>query len=93
MNERLVMTRRVLFGLASSGLVLMLALVVGCSGGAKEVSAEEIEAAQAAVGSFKKALQTELREGLRGGPENAIEVCRVKASEIASELSGERVAV
>jgi hypothetical protein len=51
------------------------------------VSSEDIRRAQAALQPFKEELQKALREGLRGGPVNAIWVCRVKAPEIAAELS------
>ncbi|UCH83492.1 MAG: DUF3365 domain-containing protein, partial [Candidatus Latescibacterota bacterium] len=45
-------------------------------------------AARTALGSYKKALQAALREGLRDGPENAIDVCRSKAPEIGRAVAG-----
>lgn len=85
--------RRILSGLVAAGLVWMLGLWCGCGGNTDEIDAKEIEPAQAAIGSFKRALQTELREGMREGPENAIEVCQVKAPEIAKALSVDGVVV
>jgi hypothetical protein len=76
----------------------MIGVVAGGCGGKsgekpREISGKEIELAQAAVGSYKKALQTKLREALREGPENAIDVCQIKAPEIAKGLSVDGVAV
>ena len=85
--------RRIVLGLIVVGVASLFALAGGCGGKSDGVRAKEIEPAQAAVASFKRALQTALREGLREGPENAIEVCRMKAPGIANALNGDGVVV
>jgi len=68
--------------------VLVVLLGLGaCGRKENRVSSEDIQRAQSALRPFKEELQTALREGLRGGPANAIWVCRVKAPEIAARLS------
>ena len=77
-------------------LVAVLVLFVGlfsCGGDENRVSREDIRRAQSALQPFKEELQTALREGLRGGPVNAIWVCRVKAPEIVAQLSTPGVAM
>lgn len=71
-------------------LAAVLVLFVGflsCGGNENRVSREDVRRAQSALQPFKERLQTALREGLRGGPVNAIWVCRVKAPEIIAQLS------
>ncbi len=42
---------------------------------------------------FQQALQTALREGMKEGPANAVEVCRLEAPEIAARVAPEDVAM
>ena len=56
--------------------------------------AEDPQARGAAVlAPFKTELQAALREGLERGPEHAIEVCRVRAPELAAEAAGPGVEI
>jgi len=51
------------------------------------------ERGRAALEPFKEELRTALIEGLEAGPEEAIDVCRVLAPEIAGEASSKNVKV
>ena len=42
---------------------------------------------------FKQSLQAELQQGLSEGPRNAIEVCRIKAPELAAAAGSESVRI
>jgi predicted CoA-binding protein len=75
----------------AAGWILVAAVVAlpvtSCQSSATEVSAQEIERAQIKLQPFKERLQGALMSALEGGPENAIEVCRERAPEIARSLS------
>ena len=72
---------------------LCVLLIYSCGDdGAAGVGEDEIQRAQSVLEPFKVELQRALRESLRaGGPENAVEVCRDKAPEIAASLSTDGV--
>jgi hypothetical protein len=93
MNGRLITARWVLRCLILFASASALIWIVGCGDSDGNVSAEDIERAQTAIGSLKKELQTALREGLREGPENAIEVCQIKAPGISKRLTGDGITV
>ena len=72
------------------GLGMILAVftinLFGC--GAEEIDrAAWIERGGNALSPFKTRLMSELMEGLKDGPETAIEVCQIVAPEIAEEVS------
>jgi len=71
------------------GLATILALVtfnlVGC-GGDEFDRAAWTERGEKAVGPFKVKLMGALKEGLKDGPESAIEVCQLVAPGIAGEV-------
>ncbi len=87
MSERRIIGRRISIGLVLLGCVPNLLGLAGCADVDRDVSAEEVERAQAVVGSFKQELQAALRDGLAEGPENAIQICQVQAPEIGERLS------
>jgi hypothetical protein len=74
---------------------IWIGVLSSCAGGGTTgVSEDDIQRAQAALEPFKAELQTALRESLRaGGPENAIQVCRDRAPQIAASLSTEGVRI
>jgi hypothetical protein len=49
------------------------------------------ERAQSSLKPFKQKLMNELVEGMKNGPEAAVDVCRVRAPEIADEVGSEGV--
>lgn len=76
---------------ARLGLVAVLcAGGLSCSKG-EPVREAEIERAKAALAPFKQELLSALREGLNEGAEGAIDICRVRAPEIAAERSTDGV--
>jgi hypothetical protein len=76
---------------AAVGIWILAAASCGRDG-TTGVGEDDIQRAQAALEPFKTELQTALRESLRaGGPENAIEVCRDRAPEIAAARSTDGV--
>lgn len=83
--------------LLTSAVVLVSVVVLvgatGCGGADTAVSSEDVERAQTAAATFKKELQGALRSAMVGGPENAIEVCRIEAPAISERLTQDGVAV
>jgi Protein of unknown function (DUF3365) len=49
---------------------------------------DRLETGRQTLAPFQAALQTALKEGLAKGPVDAIDACRIRAPEIARELSG-----
>jgi hypothetical protein len=73
--------------LADALAVALVFTIASCGGKERGVTNEDVRKAQAALQPFKLELQTTLREALReGGPERAIDVCGVRAEEIATAL-------
>jgi hypothetical protein len=69
-------------------------LLAACAAEAPRVPADTTTRAQAALAPFKKELMGALQEALqRGGPEEAIDVCRLKAPEIAESAAGDGLRV
>jgi hypothetical protein len=68
-------------------LVTSMAFFVACRPAGPEVSQQDLERARSALEPFKQQLMEALVSALEEGPENAIKVCRLRAPEIASELS------
>ncbi len=68
---------------------VIVAVVASCSGGGSEVDPADIYRAQAALQPFKKELKGALLEGLEGGPQAAILVCKSAAPAIAARRSSD----
>jgi hypothetical protein len=86
-EEVLMLTRT---NLRRSAYLLLLALLVGSACRQSEpppVSPAQMQRAQATLLPLKQQLQSELIGALDGGPLQAIEVCKVRAPEIAAALS------
>lgn len=68
----------------------LLSLTVGLFGGCsrpRTVTPAQVQRAQATLLPLKQQLQSELIAALDGGPVPALEVCKVRAPQIAAELS------
>lgn len=77
-----------------SALMLLLALLAGVACTQSEprsVSQTQMQRAQEALQPLKQQLQSELIGALDGGPQEAIEVCKVRAPEIADAVSGDNI--
>jgi hypothetical protein len=92
--------RRTRLTVVGRGLVILtvcLSVVASASAGFLScrrgggVSEDDIQRAQSLLVPFKQELQEALKEGLRDGPEGAIDVCRVEAPRIAAALSTDAV--
>lgn len=70
-------------------VILLLLAVAACGGRPEPVSEADVEKAQAALRPFKQELTTALTGAMEQGPEHALDVCQLRAPEIASELSKE----
>jgi len=69
-------------------------LVAGCATPDRSVPDEAIARAQVTLAPFKAELMGALRAALdEGGPENALEVCRFRAPEIAAAAAGNGVVI
>jgi hypothetical protein len=68
-------------------VVASVPLLAACGPAVPEISQQDLERARAALEPFKQQLMEALVTALEEGPENAIKVCRLRAPEIASELS------
>jgi len=74
-------------------LVLALLLLLGCGSKPEQVTSEHMERAQTALVPLKQQLIGELSNAMADGPVHAIEVCQVRAPEIAASLSSADVAM
>ncbi|MGH0031447.1 MAG: c-type heme family protein [Myxococcota bacterium] len=74
-------------GLGLAAIVGVAALVVFRTGPPRPPDAQVAARARAVLAPFKQQLMTALQEGLAQGPEAAIDVCRLRAPEIASSLA------
>ena len=70
---------------------LLLAVILPVSACNQEAPADPASRGAELLKPFKMELQQALKAGMSEGPENAIEVCRVKAPEIAAALSADGV--
>jgi hypothetical protein len=78
--------------LLAAGMTAMV--LAGCATRDTSVPEHAINRARTALAPFKSELMGALREALHeGGPENALEVCRWKAPEIAAAKSGNGVTI
>lgn len=75
--------------------ILLLLLVALCSAAARAEASEADDVAQATkrLAVFKRELQAALQQGLARGPAEAIDACRLRAPEIAGELSRDGVRI
>lgn len=78
-------------GMGRAGVAALMVLVlVGCGGGGFDRGAW-MERGEGTVRPFKERLVGALTEGLRDGPEAAIEVCQLEAPQIAEEAGSPTV--
>ncbi len=73
--------------MASRLLVSLLAFVLAASAWADDAPSSAAEQGAALLKPFKQGMMGALMEGLAGGPVATIDACRIRAPEIASELS------
>jgi hypothetical protein len=82
-------------------LILLVGLLyLSCSSETKEISADQPDeqqlraAAQTIIGDFSRDLKSELMSAIAdGGPANAINVCNMRAPEIAAKLSHDHIKI